>query len=315
MIQLDFFENSTTFKSANRINFNYSYSRFEAFENCERKYYYLYYGSKKKKALNEPLKNELIELAVLGNRYLIVGEIIHSVIAWFLRTAKKGDAKEFNHVESFAIKRLNNILDYAMLFKSQRIEKKTKYSTPLIKELVDGYYNYSELKRELEDTIRKNLKNFFYSEKFKSMRNGALTETSIIEGKSDFNLGDVKVTGKIDLAFEKDESFIINDWKTGKSHFEETSLQLLVYALWARSKNELLDKKIVIQKSYLSEDEIDILKFSESQLLRAKAKVRQHVELLREMDEFGNNGIESAFPVRKHEIKCKLCPFEKICYR
>jgi CRISPR/Cas system-associated exonuclease Cas4 (RecB family) len=315
MTQLSFFEDGTSIKTGNRIRFNYSYSRYEAFDSCERKYYYSYYGSKKTKALNESLKNELIELSELGNRHLIVGEILHSVIAWFLKTAKKGDVKEINHVESFAIKRLNNVLDHTVLFKSKGLVKKTEYPIPLIKELVYDYYNYSELKKELEDTIKINLHNFFHSKKFEDMRNGALTSNSIIEEKCNFNLGNIKVTGKIDLAFEDDEFFTINDWKSGKSHFEETSLQLLIYALWARSKDELIDKNIIIQKSYLAEDEIDILKFSESQLSRAKAKIRQQVELLKEMEEFGNQAIESAFPLRKHEKKCKLCSFEKICYR
>jgi CRISPR/Cas system-associated exonuclease Cas4 (RecB family) len=314
-MQLSFFENSTSLKSANRINFNYSYSRYEAYDSCERKYYYLYYGSKKTKALNELLKNELIELSALENRYLIVGDILHSIIAWFLKTAKKGETKEFNHVEGFALKRLNNVLDHAMFFKSEGLRRETKYPPPLIKELVYGYYNYNDLRSELENTIRKNLYNFFHSEKFGYMRKGALIESSVIEGKSNFDLGNIKVTGKIDLAFEDNGSFIINDWKTGKSHFEETSLQLLIYALWARGKSELQNKNIIIQKSYLAENEIDILKFSESQLLRAKAKIRQQFEILNEMDDFGNEGVESAFAIRKQESKCKLCPFEKICYR
>ena len=315
MTQLDFFDKNILSPSESRNKFNYSYSRFETFDSCERKYYYSYYGSKKTKALDEPLKEELIELSELANRHLIIGDILHSVISWFLKTAKKGDLKEYSQIENFAIRRLNNVLDNTMFFKSDGIKKESEFPLPIIKELLYDYYNYLSLKNELEEAIRKNLNNFFNSAKFEDLRNGALTDSAIIEGRSNFNLGNIKVIGKIDLAFEKNGLLTINDWKTGKSHFEETSLQLLIYALWARSKNEFQDKEIIIQKSYLAEDEIDVLKYSESQLYRTKAKIRQQVELLKEMEEFGNQAIESAFPVRKHEKKCRICPFEKICYR
>ena len=315
MTQLSFFESDLPSKIGNSNSVDYSYSKYEVFDSCERKYYYTYYGSKKTKALNEPLKVSLINLSELDNRHLVTGEIIHSVIAWFLRSLKKQEIIHYAQIENFAISRLNNVFEYTALFKSTGAKKESKFRTPLLKEILYDYNNYGELKNELEENIRNNLYNFFHSEKFEGIRNGALSDASIIEGKSNFYINDIKVSGKIDLAFEEDNSLIINDWKTGKKYFEETSLQLLIYALWARSKEVYLNKNIIIQKSYLAGDTIDVLKFSESQLLRVKAKIRQQVEILNEMDDFGNNAVSSAFPVRKQENKCKLCSFEKICYR
>ncbi len=315
MTQLSFFGSDLPSKIGNSNGVDYSYSKFEVFDSCERKYYYTYYGSKKTKALNEPFKDSLIKLSELDNKHLVVGDIIHSVISWFLKSIKKQEIIKYAQLENFAISRLNNAFEYTSLFKSTGTKKESKFRVPLLKEILYDDCNYSELKNELDEIIRNNLYNFFHSEKFEAIRKGALSDTSIIEGKSNFYINDIKVSGKIDLAFEENNSLVINDWKTGKKYFEETSLQLLIYALWARSNNKYIHRNILIQKSYLAEDTIDILKFSESQLSRAKAKIRQQVELLNEMDDFGNNAVVSAFPVRKHEKKCKLCSFEKICYR
>jgi hypothetical protein len=303
-------------KGAKSTGFNWSYSRYEVYESCEKKYYYTYYGSKKTKALKEPLKAELAVLADIDNRYMVMGDVVHSVIAWALRKLKNHESVEYFQIRNFAFSKLRETVGYSERFRlTGRIET-FAFPVPLIKEIVHDINPFLEIEKELEEKIMLNLNNFWHSETFESLRKNATYSDSIIEGKSNFQLDKrVNVTGKIDLAFPDGENYVITDWKTGKTQYEETSLQLLTYGLWSKSQSQISDKSLIIQKAYLAQDTIEPMKFSENQLLRAKAKIRQQTELLKEMDEFGMNATAEAFVARKMERICKLCPFEKICYK
>jgi hypothetical protein len=318
-MQRDLFGNIIETKPAKGVKatgFNWSYSRFEVYESCEKKYYYTYYGSKKTKALNEPLKAELILLADLDNRHMVMGDVVHTVIAWALRKLKNNETVEYYQVRNFAFSKIREAVSYSERYRLTSRVETFPFPVPLIKEIVTGMTPFLEIENEIEDKVLLNLDNFWNSEIFQTLRNKATCEDSIIEGKSNFQLDrKVNVTGKIDLAFPDGDNYVITDWKTGKTQYEETSLQLLTYGLWSKSQSKICDKSLIIQKAYLAQNIIEPMKFSDGQLSRAKAKIRQQTELLQEMDEFGVNAVAEAFVARKLERICKLCPFEKICYK
>jgi CRISPR/Cas system-associated exonuclease Cas4 (RecB family) len=106
---------------------------------------------------------------------------------------------------------------------------------------------------------------------------------------------------------------VIADWKTGKKELQDTSLQLLVYALWARQFREWDFDSVEIQKAYLASGQLEKLEYSELHINRARARIMQDVEVLKEMDEFGKDAIKEAFAMHKGK-NCKLCPFEEICH-
>src|SRR5437899_2263695 len=69
----------------------WSYSRRSVFDQCPRRYYYQYYGSDLRTALEEPHKDTLKQLKGLQNRYERVGALLHLAIATYFRQAQAGE--------------------------------------------------------------------------------------------------------------------------------------------------------------------------------------------------------------------------------
>src|SRR5688572_2959782 len=110
-------------KAVKSTAFNWSYSRYEAYESCEKKYYFTYYGSKKTKAIKEPLKAELIVLADIDNKHMVMGDVVHSVIAWALRKLKNHETVEYFQIRNFAFSKLREAISYSERYRlSGRIE-------------------------------------------------------------------------------------------------------------------------------------------------------------------------------------------------
>lgn len=317
MMQLDLFD--TVFKElatlidVDQFNVSWSYSKMQAFRDCPRKFYFLYYGSKKRSAKDEILKPKLIELSKLSNRYMVQGSVIHQLVKLYFTRAKKGEVWDFSRLTSFGLKIISDIINHNESTKKGSAITPA-YPQPLIKELQNGELPIDQFEEEITELLKNSLTNFFQSEEYAHLRFGGTRPSSKIEANTSFSLnGSTEVDGKVDIAFLDQKRLIIADWKTGKKDFEDTSLQLLVYALWARQLEEWEFDEIQIQKAYLATGKLEKLEFSELHVDRARVKIMQDAELLHEMDEFGKNAFKEAFAMRVGK-NCKLCPFEEICF-
>lgn len=316
-MQLDLFGNAikdlVLIIDSDDIRINWSYSRMQAFRDCPRKYYFLYYGSKKRKAKAEPLKEKLIELARLSNKYMVQGNLIHQMISTYFRQAKKGELWTLNRLISFATMIINETFAYNEAIRNGNAETNQKFPKPVLKELFYSRIPDNDLKNEIIDITNKCLENFFNSAEYDHLRYGGTKPSSKIEGDTSFFLNEnLFVDGKVDIAYLDNKRLIIADWKTGKKEIQDTSLQLLVYALWARQFKEWDFSELEIQKAYLATGTLEKLDFSELHVSRAKARILQDAELLKEMDEYGKESEKEAFTMHIGK-NCKNCPFEEIC--
>jgi len=315
-MQLDLFDivfkELTIAVGLDNLKVNWSYSKMQTFRECPRKFYYQYYGSKKRNAKAEPLKERLIELSKLSNKYMVQGNLIHQLVSIYFRQAKKGEVWDLNRLTNFGLMIIEEIIAYNNAVKTG-IAETPKFPKPILKELYYSTVPDNDIKDESIDTVQKCLNNFFGSDNYAHLRYGGTRPSSKIEGDCSFLLNDaISVDGKVDIAFLHQRQLIIADWKTGKKEIEDTSLQLLVYALWARQLTEWSFDSIEIQKAYLATDVLEKLAFSELHLERAKARIMQDGEMLKEMDEFGKDSVKEAFTMHRGK-NCKLCPFEEIC--
>ncbi len=292
---------------------SWSFSKVGTLKQCPRKYYYQYYGSKKRLALDETEKERLIFLSGLSNQHLVGGSIVHTVIATFLKKRSSGEEWELDRLISWAKKILQDSITFSENNRDGHSDVR-KYPPDILKEVYYSKVDPAELRNETEIKIVTNLTNFIESEKFEFLKGGASQPGAMVERKAVFELEkNTKIDGQIDVAFKADNRIIIADWKTGKVEFQDTSLQLLAYALWAIEILGVSPTEIKIQKAYLLEDKIEDLEFSEQHLFRAKTRILQDVEMIRELHDFGKSAVSEAFTKCDQEKICDLCPFQEVC--
>ncbi len=292
---------------------SWSFSKMGTLRQCPRRYYYQYYGSKKRLASKEPDKERLIFLSSLSNKYLVSGSIIHTAVATYLKKRSEGDEWNLARLVGWGKKLLAESIGYSQNKRNGTTDIR-QYPPEIIKEIYYSEVDLSGFRAEVEEKIVSNLINFMESERFATLKKGASQPGAMIERKTVFTLDEAtKVDGQIDVAFKTDNELTIADWKTGKVEFEDTSLQLLAYALWAIEKEGASSNQIRIQKAYLQEDKLENLEFSEEHLFRARTRIFQDAEVMRELHEFGKEGVSEAFTPCKQDKICTSCPFEEIC--
>jgi CRISPR/Cas system-associated exonuclease Cas4 (RecB family) len=310
-MQLDFFDIGKPIEEE-ISSISWSPSKMNAARQCSRRFYYQYYGSKKSKAKTDADKERLQFLSNFSNKNLVAGEIVHAVIATYFRKAKLNEVWSFDRMRNFAFHILQQAIQYS---KSVRAggPLQVDYPPSIFKEIFYQTLDESVIIAEVRGKVETNLKNFALSDKFEHLRKGGKSISSVIEEKAKFELvKGIKIDGVIDIAFDDSGTFRIADWKTGKVEEEDTSLQLLTYALWAAEKKSLKES-IIIEKAYLAEDRLEKLEYSDVHLGRARVRIIQDVEVLREMHDFGLDGNSQAFTKCDKPKICALCPFQEVC--
>jgi len=121
------------------------------------------------------------------------------------------------------------------------------------------------------------------------------------------------VSGRIDLAYQKNEDVIVVDWKTGGSQGGDDSLQLATYGMWALSRYKTSPGKIRIHKALLVDGNLTTARIDEKILAKAKARIIQDAELMAALDNYGREGVATAFSPCAQPALCALCRFRKLC--
>lgn len=296
-----------------------SFSKAQVLDQCNLRYYYHYYGSnKKKKSINEQDKEELWKLKKLSNYSMLMGKIIHDTIEIFYKKTRKGDEWEYEQLIWLATKKLNDSIEYSKSYEIGQIDNLEYPPTPL-KEIVLMGMDAEQIREDGKDLIETCFKNFCESPDLKNFYwDEHISDTAIVEGKVFFEITeDVKIDGKVDLAYydENEEFFHIVDWKTGELDFEDTSLQLVIYAIWANQELGVPIENIRIYKAYLKTGKLDQLRLDEYEVERAKAKISQDfVSRMKLLHPKGMEAKRAAFAPRMEKNICALCPFEAVCY-
>jgi hypothetical protein len=188
----------------------------------------------------------------------------------------------------------------------------------IFKELFYRTVEQENFKTEVKEKIQTNLTNFYEAEEFKEFRNGGKMKSSELEKWITFKLmGYAAIKGKMDLGFDAGpEAYYVVDWKTGSVENEETSLQLLIYAIWNIGTAKIDTGRVKLFKAYLQEKKVEPLEFSDEHILRAKMRVIQDTQTIEKLHRYGVEGIEEAFTKIDFPNKiCPQCPFEQLCHK
>jgi ATP-dependent exoDNAse (exonuclease V) beta subunit len=290
----------------------WSYSKIGALNSCPRKFYYKYFGNKKTKAKNEVDKERLQFLEGFTNKYLITGSIVHEIIAKYLKDFQNSESKNIDFYVQTGLKKLSESIKLSENIR-QGLGGNPNFWVKIIKEIYYQSISTKEFKQICENKIASDIKGFFLTPEFEYLRNGGTQKEALVEKKVNIPILDgFKAEGRIDLAFQSDAKFYIIDWKASISDYEETSLQLLGYAIWAINEYKLESNEIILQKAFLKDGKIETLESTKEHLFRAKMRIIQDSEKISQMEIYGTEGIIEAFEAKPSK-SCVLCPFQEIC--
>ena len=260
---------------------DWSYSNSQLYASCPRSLFFHYW----QRSGTAEASNSGGDAIVLGSTEsggAIIGNAIHKALEEHIRCWAQNERTGMQQTQSVAHSYIREAL-------SQRPESQS----------LDG--------PTLSETTDTHLKRFF-----KTVWPTIRSQRYILHEKTDsFTLDGTKVWVRPDLCvreFDNDNKFIIYDWKSRQpSTFEDTSLQLRVYALWAHKKYEPDIERISTRLFFTGNGHIKRQSVSIQDL--------EHLEtrIMSEAAEWNPPNRKSSFPTKADPKKCKKCPYLSSC--
>ncbi len=288
----------------------WSYSRREAFEKCQRLYYYLYHGASARLAKSDPQKERLKFLKNLTNRHMRAGDLMHLAIRCSLKGREKGREWSPAFLVEFARKKFQEDLAFSRGY--QEGTGIPENGPALLMEVYYGVAGAEALWREVEEKLVTALRNY-HAPAYSVFRAGVDGGQAKIEVPVSFKLKEVRLRGKVDLAYNGNARATVVDWKMGQGEGGEDSLQLLFYALWAIEAFGREPDHVDLYKAYLGSGTSSRFDFAARSVWRAKGRISQDVERMRAVDGYGRDGLVEAFSPCSQERICAACVFQGIC--
>ena len=291
----------------------WSHSRRVTLEQCARKYYYEYYGSKLQKAKDDPQKEKLRFLGALQNRNLRTGYILHLVIKTYFNKLRQDEQWSLDWLLSWARKIYRTDLEYSRTYKHGTPLPDEKYPPTLLLEFYYGQSNAETMCAEKEEQLIRALANFRTSWNLEQFREGAGKTSAMIEKPIRLKETDFTLRGAIDLAYRENDNVVIVDWKIGSSSNSDDSLQMLAYAWWVKQEFECPVDYITAHRVHLANNTVSTFKVSEKDLRRVEARILQDLERMQAADKYGTLGVVEAFTPCAQPKVCELCQFQEVC--
>lgn len=266
---------------------DWSYSTARVYDSCPRRFYFT----------NQPSVGIDNEGQAIGSRFLspgaTIGTVVHDCIEAQIDRWQKGDKLSLQAAQRQATGRLQAYVE--------RHEKDLEESfTP-----DDEEFDSTDRARSLIRTAHKHIERFFQViwPQFGNHQYILHEETKSI------TVGDTTVRVRPDLCTRTaDGDFVITDWKATKSDpFEQPSLQLQTYALWAYKEYEPDPDSILVQLVHTSSGEFD--------RDRPTAGVFQTLKYRIQADhrDWSSRSKETDFETRPERSKCRTCPVLDQC--
>lgn len=259
----------------------YSFSQLQLFAQCPRKYQFRYIDK--------------IEKEFESSADLILGNAVHETLEHL-----------YNKVNVFAIPTLDDIVNYFHATRKKLFDEATKE-----KELQIKWDN------SLEDYIRRGemyVKSYY--EKFAPFTNVKVIGTEI---NLTFDLDkewQKKFRGFVDRIDKEDETFIINDYKTGKKlppeQKEEYIEQLTLYGLGVQQKYAKYFKNLKARLFYLHFDLVDEREITDTNIQTVVKKYSDLIEKV-EHKKFSYNMWDKKIFEPVQSNNCNYCEYKSIC--
>ena len=311
---------SETYQDRKYPEKSWSISKMKTLENCERDYYYTYYGSHNGWIYTSTDEQKIAwRLKKLTNLWMCFGEVVHKEIRGIINICKKDKTKFMNatRFNEITLNKLRNIIR----------ESIHKYNTKEWDEYPKGimlqeYYYGDKISKqignELKERLSQCINSFYVSKTFEDILK---PETVIIENDEDIfssiNYNSLKVYSKIDLLYKDyDGYYVIVDWKTGKGS-ESDKEQLLVYAWYVIEQYNVHYSKIKGRIEYLLDGHAEEVIFKPEDIQFIKEKVSNDLKIINYYldDAILNKPKEKeVFQKTLKNYKCSNCKFRMLCH-
>ncbi len=297
--------------------FSWSFSRQNLYSECQKRYWYTYYGSwegwpktpwDKRKEI-DPLASYLYALKQMQNMATYVGSIVHESIEKFLKTKKP-----------FTLEALINNAKEAFYrgFEEAKTEK-WRESPKKYKSLFEYYYGAPPTQDEIaqaEQKVVSCLTNWYESPVIQNLAFHSDARWLSIEELAFFQLANTyKIIVVIDFALMWKDMAILFDWKTG-SESEKTIEQLYLYALFANRVWSIPIDKIILSPFYLAKNSYTkIGARTDTPLDGEKLKVLEAdiTKSCESLSKLHANQDPRLFAYASDRSICTRCPFKELC--
>ncbi len=293
----------------------WSLSRDKRLRDCLRKYYLQHYLSRAGgKPTATPLGRELYLLKYLRNRHMWVGEVVHELIELAVGAWRRGDSVPPEALVERGTRRMR--AQYAESVQGLYRER-PRQACGLTEHEYDEQVTREEWQAQ-RDRMERCVRNFFALELTAAIRTTPAWRFLALESSGSFELDGATVLVKPDLSWRGDDDRVhLVDWKTGKSRVDEDSLQLAVYALYARHAWGAGAEPLAGWLAYLDGAEVHQAPIDGEALSRAEAAIRTSVAEMRRLaaEVREQDPDPPAFPMTEERGTCRACNFRRVCGR
>ena len=312
---------------------NWSVSRAQVLNTCERQYYFDYLAPARINSRDTTLK-EIGFLKKLTNIPMWQGNIFHSVVAnslkriqrrdsllskTWLRSLKNKVEKEWAFSESRSFRETPQLIDKAgglALFEHEYDLELSGKNSQVILQFIEALVNRFTIWVEQTDLIKK----------VQSAKQIWIEPDIYGSHAPGFVIDSVQVIAKVDLALvTPDKRFTIFDWKTGNyssilsGRNSQAEFQISVYQLWPHLTLEYPLESIEAHVVYLGSDAVNhkTFKMDLEQREYTLSSIRRSIAYIQR---FSNNDDGLNFSLEDFDFAnsvgiCQQCKFKKLCQR
>lgn len=291
---------------------SHSYSKREMMDSCLRQFFYEYYGAAKRLPFDPSRKPLVQEMKEFTGVYLLAGEKLHWFIEQFL---KKGPSSR-DWAERTSLAAFDLAVRYSRDPGGNAGLRDTAYPPPMLLEFYYGDPRAEELAAKAHDALRRGMKRFLTEGAIKELWTDLTSGEHYVEqrvgGLPKFD--EFGIEGQIDLVGRSVAGVRVVDWKLGISGGSHDSLQMLIYGLWAEKKFQVDPTKVSAQRVFMGDGTVEPERqLNRNQMAVGKARMLQDIELMKELDPYGQAGIEEVFSPCQRENVCRQCKYQGVC--
>ena len=295
--------------------FSWSFSRYNTFKECRRKYYYQYYGYWGGWSKNaDETARKLYVLKHLQNRWMWKGASVHHEIERILK--ELAATKRLYPLE----KSLTRITEMRREeFRSSRDRRYWDKDGSLKRETALFEHEYGvdvEDKAwvETNEEVKNCIVNFYNSDTLAALTQLNKEDFLYVEDLIEFKLQGEKIFVKLDLAYREDDKIKIVDWKTGESDSDE--LQLAVYVIYILESEKAPPENLYATEYNLRANKKRTHQFSTQDIIEAKKLISNGIEEMKRLlrDPVENTADMADFQRTEDSWKCEGCNFKGICF-